>query len=53
MFSPGLVNLLQLSQADVDLDGQCPVTVRGAEVPHGALRYKPHPQTDALELFLF
>lgn len=32
MFSPGLVNLLQLSQTDVDLDRQCPVTVLGAEV---------------------
>lgn len=45
MFSPGLKNLLLLSQADVDCDVWCPVTILGAEVIHSALRYKPYPQT--------
>ena len=38
-----------MSRADADLD---PVIILGAEVTCGALRYKPHPQTDDSELFL-
>lgn len=52
VLSPGLESLLQLSQVDVKLDRRGPVIILGARVPCGALRCKPHPQTDAFELRL-
>lgn len=41
IFPPGLGNLLQLSEADAG-----PCDCPWCEAPHGAPKYKPHPQTN-------